>query len=110
MQMLCFIIAIFYKNVNTKNKTKTHNKEHITPKYWYNIYANKSKKFWAAVNKNGFIGMFTEQPSRNIETGKWEGSIYLNSVFYKAIKDLFTKAKFTWEREPEYFEFETKEE
>ena len=43
MQMLCFIIAIFYKNVNTKNKTKTHNKEHITPKYWYNIYANKSK-------------------------------------------------------------------
>jgi len=43
MQMLCFIIAIFYKNVNTKNKTKTHNKEHITPKYWYNIYVNKDK-------------------------------------------------------------------
>lgn len=69
----------------------------------------KSKKCWAACNKDGFITLFTEQPKRNIETGKWEGPIYINSVVYKAIKDLFEKVCFSWEREAEYFEFGDKE-
>lgn len=65
-----------------------------------------SIKCWAGVNKNGFLCLFSEQPKRNINTGKWEGLFYVNSVIYKIIKDLFDKVNFNWEREPEYFEFE----
>lgn len=66
---------------------------------------NKSLKCWAAVNKNGFLSLFIEQPKRNSEKGKWEGNLYINSVAYKAIKELFDKVSFNWEKEPEYFEF-----
>lgn len=64
-----------------------------------------TNKCWAAVNKNGFLVLFTEQPKRNAETGKWEGPMYVNSVLYKAIKEIFDKVKFNWEKEAEYFEF-----
>ena len=66
---------------------------------------NTTNKCWAAVNKNGFMTLFTDQPTRNTAAGKWEGNMYVNSVAYKAIKDLFEKVNFSWEREPEYFEF-----
>ena len=67
-----------------------------------------SIKCWAAVNKNGFISLFTDQPQRNTDTGKWEGNLYLNSVIYKMIVDLFEKANFSWMNDPEYFEFGVK--
>ena len=66
-------------------------------------------KCWAAVNKNGFIVLFTNQPKRNIDSGQWEGELYVNSIVYKAIKDLFEKVNFSWEKEAEYFEFGNKE-
>jgi hypothetical protein len=66
---------------------------------------NIGLKCWAAVNKNGFLVLFTEQPKRNEKTCKWEGNLYVNSVLYKTIKELFDKVNFNWEKEPEYFEF-----
>ena len=67
-------------------------------------------KCWAAINRNGFICLFTDKPQRNKEIGKWEGKLYVNSVVYKMIKDLFDKASFSWEEDAEYFEFGTKKE
>jgi hypothetical protein len=66
---------------------------------------NKNIKFWASVNKNGFLVLFTEQPKRNLNTGKWIGKYYCNSAIYKIIRELFDRASFNWEKEPEYFEF-----
>lgn len=66
-------------------------------------------KCWAAVNKSGFVVLFTDEPKRNEETGKWEGNLYVNSVVYAAIKDIFEKASWNWEKEAEYFEFGPKE-
>ena len=68
----------------------------------------KSRECWLAVNKNGFIGCFVKQPKRNIETGKWEGEFYLDSVVYNIMKDIVAKANMTWENEPEFFSFENK--
>lgn len=68
----------------------------------------KSIKCWAGINKNGFLVLFTQEPKRNVETGKWEGEFYLNSVIYKIIKDLFENTVRTWENDAEYFEFALK--
>ena len=68
-----------------------------------------ANKCWAAVNKNGFVSLFTDKPTRNEETGRWEGKLYINSAAYKAIKDLFEKVSFGWNRDAEYFEFGNKE-
>jgi hypothetical protein len=68
----------------------------------------KSIKCWACINKNGFLVLFTQEPKRNVETGKWEGEFYLNSVIYKIIKDLFENTVRTWENDAEYFEFALK--
>lgn len=65
----------------------------------------KSRKCWIAVNKNGFICTFTDQPIRNEETGKWNGNYYVDSIIYKIIKDLVIKSKMNWNNEPEFFEF-----
>lgn len=56
---------------------------------------------WVAVNKNGFISMFLgEEPKRNIETGKWEGIFYVNSLLYKDIIKLVEKSNITWACDP----------
>ena len=68
----------------------------------------KSRECWVAVNKNGFIVLFTKEPKRNIEAGKWEGNLYADSVIYNIMKDIVKKGKMTWESEPEYFSFENK--
>lgn len=67
-----------------------------------------SIKVWGGVNKNGTLVLFTSEPKRNEITGKWEGDIYLNSVVYKMVQELFNKAKMSWQREAEYIEFTNK--
>ena len=68
---------------------------------------NSTRKCWVAVNKNGFICMFVNEPTRNLELGKWEGEIYLDSLIYKTISSVIC-AKMTWENEAEFFEFSPK--
>ena len=62
-------------------------------------------KFWLAVNKNGFIGMYCTEPTRNKEAGVWESKrVYLNSVVYPQICQMVKNVKMTWDNEPEVFE------
>ena len=68
-----------------------------------------SRKCWVAVNKNGFICLFTDTPKRNTDTGRWEGNLYVDSVIYKIVKDLVNKVCMSWNNEPEFFEFSNKE-
>lgn len=63
---------------------------------------------YAAVNRNGFLMLFTKEPKRNNETGKWDGEPYVNSAIHKMLLPLVEKANMNWENEPEYFEFEVK--
>ena len=70
----------------------------------------QSIKCWAAINKNGFLVLFENEPKRNEVVGKWEGKLYVNSLVYNALKDLVERANLSWNNEPEYFEFEPKAE
>lgn len=65
----------------------------------------QERECWLAVNRNGFIGLYTKMPVRNEKTGKWEGELYCDSVVYKIMEDLVAKANVTWENDPEYFSF-----
>ena len=41
----------------------------------------KTQKIWVAVNKNGNVRMFTDEPIRTKQTGKWESKQpFLNSL------------------------------
>ena len=62
-------------------------------------------KIWAAVNGDGYIGLYNEEPIRNAQTRKWECKFpYCNQTVYNQFSALVRKAGMTWEHEPEYFE------
>ncbi len=63
---------------------------------------------WCGVNKNGTLMLFTEKPVKDENKGKWIGKQYVNIKIYNMIKDLFTKANYSWNNEAEYIEFSTK--
>ena len=57
---------------------------------------------WFAVNKNGFIGLYADEPSRNKKTGKWESKFpVVNSLVYDQIVSLVEKSGMKWENDPE---------
>jgi len=63
---------------------------------------SKTVEVWFAVNKNGFVGMYNEQPVRNEETGKWESKFpFVNSLAYDQIVALVEKAQMNWNNNPE---------
>lgn len=66
---------------------------------------NKSSiDVWVAVNKNGDVLMFTDEPTRNNDTGKWESANpYINSLIQKDFDTLMKKSNVTWEAEPNMF-------
>ena len=67
----------------------------------------KTLTVWFAVNKNGFIGIYSDEPKRNIETGKWESKFpFINSLIYDQICQLVEKAKLDWNKEPECISFQ----
>lgn len=62
---------------------------------------------YLAVNKNGDVRMFTDEPKRNEATGKWESKHpFVNSVLYKEFVELVSKTNINWEHEPENFQLE----
>ena len=67
----------------------------------------KTQKIWVAVNKNGEIRMFTDEPKRNIKTGKWESSHpFVNSTLYNEVKSIIEHANVNWESEANFFEIQ----
>ena len=59
-----------------------------------------SQMIWFAVNKNGKVVMFTEEPTKNTELGIWVSkSPYINSVIYDDICEVVQKAKMTFDHE-----------
>ena len=62
-------------------------------------------KFWLYMNKNGFIGMSIDKPTRNIDSGKWNClQPFCNSIIYANVTDMIAKTQFSWNSEPEYLE------
>jgi len=65
----------------------------------------KTVKLWAGVNKNGWVSLHNEQPTRNEAQGKWVSkSPFCNQNVQKQFTEMMAKVKMTWEAEPEYFE------
>ena len=63
---------------------------------------------WFAVNKNGFVGLYSDEPKRNKDIGKWESKLpFINSVIYEQIIDLVQKTSMTWDKEPECIQIKT---
>ena len=57
---------------------------------------------WFAVNKNGFVGLYADEPKRNNELGKWESKHpFVNSIIYEQIVNLAEKSNLTWDKDPE---------
>lgn len=70
-------------------------------------FKQKTIQVWFAVNKNGFVGMFLDEPTRNENTGKWDSDHYfVNSLIYPQICEIVEKAKMTWEAEPQVISFQ----
>lgn len=64
---------------------------------------------FVAVNKNGSIRMFTDEPKRNVNSGRWESdNPFVNSKLFKDFTSLCQKANVTWESEPNPFTLEIK--
>ena len=69
----------------------------------------KSVQIWFAVNKNGQVRMFLDNPKRNINKGIWESKCpYINSLLYKDICQVVQQAKMTYENNPECLEIQFK--
>lgn len=70
-----------------------------------NIKKNNFQGVWFAINKNGKVVMFTEEPKKNEQKGIWESKFpYINSILYKDICEISKQAKMTFETEPQYIE------
>ena len=80
----------------------------IIPQILLFYYMEKNKytvKVWAAVNADGYIGLYNEEPTRNEQTRKWECKFpYCNQIVYNQFSSLVRQAGMTWQHEPEYFE------
>lgn len=60
---------------------------------------------WIGVNKNGFVGLHLEEPTKNIQLGKWQSNKpFCNSIIQNQIENLVKQAQLNWESEPEYIE------
>ena len=69
----------------------------------------KSITVWFAVNKNGKVRMFLDNPTKNVNLGIWESNNpYVNSVLYKDICQIVQQAKMNFENNPEVIEIQIK--
>lgn len=69
----------------------------------------KSINVWFAVNKNGKVRMFLDNPTKNVVSGKWDSKYpYVNSKLYKDIIQVVQQAKMTFENDPEVIQIQIK--
>ena len=69
----------------------------------------KSIAIWFAVNKNGDVRMFLDNPTKNVQLGIWESTKpFVNSVLYKEICQIVQQAKMNFENNPEVIEIQIK--
>lgn len=69
----------------------------------------KSVAIWFAVNKNGDVRMFLDNPVKNTQLGVWESTKpFVNSVLYKEICQIVQQAKMNFENNPEVIEIQIK--
>lgn len=62
---------------------------------------------WVAMNKNGSVRMFLDEPIRNRTTGRWESKRpFVNSKLYEDIIKIIEHSSVTWESEPNFFEIQ----
>lgn len=62
----------------------------------------KTVQVWFAVNKSGFVGLYSEEPKRNESVKKWESQYpFVNAVLYKEIQNIVEKTGMNWDSEPE---------
>lgn len=67
----------------------------------------KSVAIWFAVNKNGDVRMFLDNPTKNAQLGIWESTKpYVNSVIYKDICQIVQQTKMNFENNPEVIEMQ----
>lgn len=61
----------------------------------------KDNIIWVAMQKNGTLVLFSEEPKRN-ESGNWYGNLYINSLFYEKLnKELkLSDMNNSWEAQP----------
>ena len=60
----------------------------------------QTQTIWFAVNKNGKVVMFTEEPIKNESMGVWVSkSPYVNSVIYDDICEVVRRAKMGFNHE-----------
>lgn len=67
----------------------------------------KEIKIWAAKNFNSTITLFCSEPKCNLETGLWEGDIFLDSRLYAdlcpVLLESYEDRCLPWTYEPEEF-------
>ena len=74
-----------------------------------NVNNMKSVVIWFAVNKNGTVRMFLDNPTKNVDLGIWESKKpYVNSVLYKDICQIVQQARMSFENNPEIIEMQIK--
>lgn len=67
----------------------------------------KSVTVWFAVNRNGNVRMFLDNPKKNVEKGIWESNLpYVNSVIYKDITRVVQQAHMSFDSNPEVLEIQ----
>ena len=65
---------------------------------------SKNIDLWASINKNGFINVSIDEPTRNELKGKWDYKYpFVNSIVYTRIKDIIEHSHLNWESEAEFF-------
>ena len=71
--------------------------------------SKKTIGIWFGVNRNGFLYMSSEKPTKNEKAGKWESQMpFCASAIYSQIKQLADKIDMSWNSDLEYMEINVK--
>ena len=58
---------------------------------------NNSMTVWFAINKNGKVRMFINEPTRNTELGIWDGDMFCNSLIQKQLESMVKGTTLSWD-------------
>lgn len=59
---------------------------------------------WVAVDRNGWIGLYSTEPTKNEQTGKWDSpNPFCNYQVRKELEALIKRTDMGWNSEPAFF-------